>query len=169
MAGRSQVPMHAAGNEDVAVIRMTLPVGDNMGICAFMLTPKLQQLAKAKAKVERLEKSLQAVRDAALRNLHLQAGFATREELIEALRASSGGAKPGRKPGRPAAAAAAAPAGGKKRKKRVEITKEMRDGVIAAAKAGETGGAIAKKFGISLPSVQNIKKAAGLTKKRKGK
>ena len=31
---------------------------------------------------------------------------------------------------------------------------------------GKTGGEIAKSLGISLPSVQNIKKALGLVKKR---
>jgi hypothetical protein len=129
-----------------------------------MLTPKLKQLAKAKAAVARIEQSLQAERDAALRDLHTQAGFATREELIVALRAY-GGAKRGRKPGK--AAAPAAGGGKRKRKKRAVITKEIRDGVIAAVKAGETGGKIAAKYSISLPTVQNIKNAAGLTKKRK--
>jgi len=128
-----------------------------------MLTPKLQQLADAKAKVEKLEKSIAAERDAVLRNLHVKAGFASRDELIAALRGVGGGARRGRKPGRPAAKGK----GG--RKKRAKITPEIRDGIIAAVKAGTTGGAIAAKFGVSLPTVQNIKNAAGLTKKRKGK
>jgi len=37
------------------------------------------------------------------------------------------------------------------------------------AKAGKTGSAIAEELGISLPSVQNIKKALGLVKARKPK
>lgn len=134
-----------------------------------MLTPKLQQLADARAKVEKLEKSIAAERDSVLRNLHVSAGFATREELIDALRALKGGAKRGRKPGRPAAAAAAKGKGKGGRKKRAKITPELRNDIVAAVKAGETGGAIAAKFGVSLPTVQNIKTAAGLTKKRKGK
>jgi len=134
-------------------------------LSADMLTPKLQQLADAKAKVQKLEKSIAAERDAVLRNLHVKAGFASREELIDALRGVSGGAKRGRKPGRPAGKGKGK--GG--RKQRATITPEIRNGVIAAVKAGETGGAIAAKFGVSLPTVQNIKNAAGLTKKRKGK
>ncbi len=129
-----------------------------------MLTPKLQQLADYKAKVEKLEKSVMEERDGMLRRLHTEVGFATREELIAALRGlKGGGARRGRKPGRPAGTGK----GG--RKKRVTITPQMRESIVAAAKAGETGAAIAKKFGISLPSVQNIKRDAGLTKKRKGK
>ena len=37
----------------------------------------------------------------------------------------------------------------------------------AAGSAGKTGAAIAKSVGISLPSVQNIKKALGLVQARK--
>lgn len=133
-----------------------------------MLTPKLQQLADYKAKIIELEKTVQVERDALLRGLHVQAGFATRDELVAALRALSPGAKRGRKPGK-AAAAAPVEKVGKRRKKRAVVTAEMRTGIIAAVKAGDVGSAIAKKFGVSLPTVQNIKTAAGLTKKRKGK
>jgi DNA-binding CsgD family transcriptional regulator len=38
--------------------------------------------------------------------------------------------------------------------------------VKAAVEAGRTGAQIAKEFGISVPSVQNIKKELGLVKKR---
>ena len=38
---------------------------------------------------------------------------------------------------------------------------------LSALKAGDKGTAVAKKFGISVPSLHNIKKAAGLTKARK--
>lgn len=129
-----------------------------------MLTPKLQQLADYKAKVEKLEKSVQAERDAVLRGLHTETGYATRDDLISALQSLGGGGKRGRKPGK-----AAAGSGGGKRKKRVVITPDLREGIIAAVKAGGTGSAVAKKFGVSLPTVQNIKRDAGLTKKRKGK
>jgi DNA invertase Pin-like site-specific DNA recombinase len=131
-----------------------------------MLTPKLQKLAGYKAKVEALEKSLKAERDALLRSLHTETGFASREELIAALQSLSAGAKRGRKPGK---AASAAPAGRRGRKKRATITPELRNDIIAAVKSGGTGSAVAKKFGVSLPTVQNIKRDAGLTKKRKGK
>lgn len=138
---------------------------DILDAVGHMLTPKLQQLADYKAKIEKLEKSVSAEREAVLRRLHTETGYETRDDLIAALRALGGGGKRGRKPGRPAAAAA----GGGKRKKRAVITSELRDNIIAAVKAGGTGSAVAKKFGVSLPTVQNIKRDAGLTKKRKGK
>lgn len=53
-----------------------------------------------------------------------------------------------------------------KRAKRARITEELKANVIAAVKDGGKGAAIAKQFGISIPSLQNIKKAAGLTKPR---
>ena len=122
----------------------------------------MQQLAAYRAKVEKLEKSISDERAALLRGLHLETGFASRDELIDALR-GLGGARRGPKPG-----AKAARSGGK-RKRRAKITPELREQIIAAVKAGGTGNAVARKFDISLPTVQNIKRDAGLTKKRKGK
>jgi hypothetical protein len=54
-----------------------------------------------------------------------------------------------------------------KGKKRATITDSIRKGVIADLKAGKKAAAVSKKHGISLPSVNNIKKAAGLTKSKK--
>lgn len=53
-----------------------------------------------------------------------------------------------------------------RRKKRAEITDKTREQVTTLVKAGKTGAEIAKELGISLPSVQNIKAAAGLVSKR---
>jgi transposase len=132
-----------------------------------MLTPKLQQLATAKAKVEELEKKLSAERNAVLRRLHTEVGYSSREDLIAALRGLDG-AGAGR--GRPKAAASTS-AGRKrgKRKARAKITPEIREQIIAAVKGGSTGNQVAQKFGVSLPTVQNIKRDAGLTRKRRGK
>jgi hypothetical protein len=123
----------------------------------------MQQLAAYKAKVEKLEKTISDERAALLRRLHVEAGFASRDELIDALRGLGGGGKRGPKPGKKAGK------GGGRRKKRAKITAELRDQIIAAVKAGGTGNAVASKYGVSLPTVQNIKRDAGLTKKRKGK
>jgi len=49
---------------------------------------------------------------------------------------------------------------------RAKITSETKDKVKALVKEGKTGAAIAKEVGISVPSVQNIKKELGLVKKR---
>jgi len=51
------------------------------------------------------------------------------------------------------------------RRKRTTITPQLRNDIIAAIKGGATGAAVAKKFGVSVPTVQNIKKAAGLIRK----
>ena len=67
-----------------------------------------------------------------------------------------------RKVGRPKKAAAAS-----KTRKRAKITAAIRARVKKLLQAGKSGSKIAEAVGISLPSVQNIKKAAGLVKSRK--
>jgi hypothetical protein len=54
-------------------------------------------------------------------------------------------------------------------RKRANITDVIRKGVVSDLKTGKSAAAVAKKHGISRPSVNNIKKAAGLTKSRKAK
>jgi transposase-like protein len=49
------------------------------------------------------------------------------------------------------------------------VTPELRDAIVAALNAGATSAAAAKQFGVSVPTVHNVKKAAGLTKSRKAK
>ncbi len=131
-----------------------------------MITDTQKQIAATKAKLEALEKKAAAESAKKLTNLHKDLGFATRADLIAALSSlETGGAKRGRKP--KAAAAAKAPAKkASKRAKRARITEELKAKVIEAVNAGGKGAAIAKEFGISIPSLQNIKKAAGLTKAR---
>jgi hypothetical protein len=130
-----------------------------------MITKQIKELESAKAKVVQMEKAVMAERAAALKTLHLDMGFATRDELIAALRGSPAAGKRGR----PKKAKAAAAPGRKSRRKRAKITPELRQNIIDAVKAGGTGNAVAKKFGVSLPTVQNIKKAAGLVAKKAGR
>ena len=47
------------------------------------------------------------------------------------------------------------------------MTDATRAEVKKLVEAGKTGGEIAKTVGVSLPTVQNIKKALGLVQKRK--
>ena len=54
--------------------------------------------------------------------------------------------------------------GGNGRRRRAKITDETRDELKKLVQAGKTGNEIAKTLGISLPSVQNIKKALGLVR-----
>ena len=130
-----------------------------------MLLNKLNQLKAARAKVASLEKSIENKLNRELAALPEKYGFETAAELAEAIiRASGqgavrgGGKRRGRKPGKVKAA------GG--RRKRAKITDEMREQVKKMVAEGKTGSEIAKAVGISLPSVQNIKKAAGLVNKR---
>ncbi|MDP2137971.1 MAG: hypothetical protein Q8J74_08965 [Candidatus Didemnitutus sp.] len=83
-------------------------------------------------------------------------GFKSMNSFIDALR-SAGGGKGG--------ASAVSSAKGA-RKPRVTITPEIKQKLKSLVGAGKTGGQIAKTLGISLPSVQNIKKELGLVKKR---
>lgn len=53
-------------------------------------------------------------------------------------------------------------------RRRAKITPEVKQKVKSMAAAEKTGVQIAKELGISVPSVQNIKKELGLVKKRKG-
>ncbi|MBE2214241.1 MAG: helix-turn-helix domain-containing protein [Opitutaceae bacterium] len=127
-----------------------------------MLSSKIKELADYKAKIVELEKAVLEERETALARAHTDLGFASRSDLIKALKALEKAApKRGRKKG---AKPADAKAERKGRRKRTTITPELRDSILAAVKEGGTGAAVAKRFGVSLPTVQNIKRAAGLTR-----
>lgn len=122
-----------------------------------MIENKIKALAETKAKVERLEKSIAAELHKELAALPGKFGFSSLPAFFSAVRAATKGkvqkpAKSGKSTGR---------------KKRAVITAETKAKVKALVEAGKTGDDIAKAAGISLPSVQNIKKALGLVKPRK--
>lgn len=138
-----------------------------------MLTSKLQELAQFQAKIAEIEQAILAERAAQLQRLHTDLGYATRADLIQALRdlgTSGRGGRTGRRGRKAKAAPAAAASKGRRkgRRKRAKITPELRNQIEAAARAGGKGADIAKKFGVSLPTVQNIKRAAGLTRGKRG-
>ena len=127
---------------------------------------KLERLQKAEAQVLQLREEFEKERRQQLGQLHLAFGFASREELIQALQAL-GGARRGRpKSGSSQLAAGDAPAGGRT-SKRARITPEMQAGILKALRAGERGVAVAQRFGISGLSLHKIKKAAGLVRRAK--
>jgi len=126
-----------------------------------MLTDKLKALAQTKAKLAELENSVAAELNRELAALPGKYGFDNPQAFIDALKAATG-AKRGRKP-----AKAAPAAGGGKRRKRAVITADTKAKVKSLVDDGKTGQEIAKTVGISLPSVQNIKKELGLVKARK--
>ena len=123
-----------------------------------MVTDKIKELQDLQARAADLQKSIEAERQQELTALPSRYGFDSVEAFIKAVRAAAGGK--GKKRGRKAKAA---PSG---KRGRTKITPELKGKVIAAVQAGKTGAAIAQEFGISLPSVQNIKKEAGLVKAR---
>lgn len=128
-----------------------------------MVSDKLKELEAARAKVAALEQSIAAERNQALAALPAQFGFPDAETFIAAIKAATGTRR-----ARPKGARVpAAKAGAGKRRKRAKITDATRAEVKKLVEAGKSGGEIAKAVGISLPSVQNIKAALGLVKKRK--
>ncbi len=115
-----------------------------------MITKKLQELEAAKAKISSLESAIAAELNKELSALPAKFGFSDVGTFIKAVKAAAG--KKGKT--------------GKKRRTRAVITDATRAQVKKLVEAGKTGGEIATAVGISLPSVQNIKKALGLVKKR---
>ncbi|MDX2187391.1 MAG: helix-turn-helix domain-containing protein [Opitutaceae bacterium] len=132
-----------------------------------MVIKSLKELKAAKARVEKLEKEVATALEQRLSRLPDELGFDSIEELVAALRSVSGKGstvKRGRKP----KAKPAAKGGSRKaaRGRRARITPEMKEQVKSMVNEGKSGAEIAKSLGISLPSVQNIKKAFGLVKAR---
>jgi len=121
-----------------------------------------QEIEIAKAKVAELEGFLK--NQGKLARLPFDYGYTDLKSFIKALKRAAG-SKPamGRKPGK---APKIVKARKGRRGKRARITPEIKEAVKAAVVAGKTGSVIAKEFGISLPSVQNIKKEFGLVKPR---
>jgi len=134
-----------------------------------MVTDKLKELEATRAKMADLEKSIAAELNRELGSLPAKYGFDSMQSLIVALKAAGGsGAGAARKSRGPQKAAA--PAGktrGGKRRQRAVITDATRSELKKLVDQGKTGNEIAKSLGISLPSVQNIKKALGLVRKGK--
>jgi hypothetical protein len=123
-----------------------------------MFTDKIKELEATKVKVAALEKKIATQLQRELAALPGKYGFGSVAAFLKALKAAAGGKSP--KP---------APLKSGKRRRRAVITDATRAEVKKMAEAGKTGAVIAKALGISLPSVQNIKKALGLVKARSKK
>jgi len=128
-----------------------------------MISDKLKALADARAKVAALEAAIVEERNRELAALPALYGFADVNAFAAAVRAA-GGKRRGRKARAGQPADAIAP--GRRRRTRARITDETRAELKKLVEQGKTGSEIAQALGISLPSVANIKKALGLTKKR---
>ncbi len=128
-----------------------------------MVTKQIKELEETKAKILTLEKSIAKGLHKELASLHIKYGFDSINEFTRALKAAagSGSSAKGRR-GKAAKAGGAKP----KRRRRAVITDETRASVKKLVESGKTGSQVSKALGISLPSVQNIKKALGLVKAR---
>jgi|ERR1051326_4976127 hypothetical protein len=123
-----------------------------------MNTNTFRALEKAKAKYERLQQTVEKERSKELAKLPSKFGFDSVNDFISAVKSAAGGRGGG-----------GGKVAGKTRRKRAVITDQTRAEVKKLVGAGKTGNEIAKTVGISLPSVQNIKKALGLVDSRKKK
>lgn len=118
-----------------------------------MITPSVKRLNETKARVAKLERDLAKE----LASLPSAYGFNSLNSFVAAVAAAAGTSK----------ASGATKAKAAKRRKRAKITDAIRAKVKRLVKSGKTGAHIAKAVGISLPSVQNIKKALGLVRTSK--
>jgi DNA-binding NarL/FixJ family response regulator len=135
-----------------------------------MITNKLKELAALREKAAALEAELHAERSKELAALPTQYGFTNVSEFLAAVQAATGGRRSprrGRRGRAPSSPATTKRVGRGGRRRRAKITDETRDQVKQLVKEGNTGAEIAKALGISVPSVQNIKKALGLVHARK--
>jgi hypothetical protein len=119
-----------------------------------MVTKQIKELAATKAKIVALENSIAKRLQKELSSLHTKYGFDSLKMFAKALKVASASGSPHK--GKAV----------KARRKRAVITDETRASVKKLVEGGKTGSQIAKSLGISLPSVQNIKKAMGLVKAR---
>jgi len=129
-----------------------------------MITNKLKAIVAARAKIAALEKSIATELNKELASLPAKYGFDSVEAFANAVKASG---TPGKVRSAAKPAAAGKPSPVSKKRTRAVITDATRADVKKLVEAGKSGSAIAKTLKISLPSVQNIKKALGLVKARK--
>ena len=124
-----------------------------------MVNDVVKELEAAKAKVAELETTLAKERRQKLAGLPREFGFDSVADFIKAVKQAGSGRK---------SSSTKSADKGRKRSKRARITPEVKDKVKSMVNAGKTGAQIANELGISVPSVQNIKKEYGLVKTRKG-
>jgi len=121
-----------------------------------MIIDTLKEIETTRAKLAALEADAAAGLNKELAALPGQYGFATAKAFIKAVKAANSGRAP-----------KVRGATAKGRRTRAVITDVTRAQVKKLSESGKTGAQIAAAVGISVPSVQNIKKALGLVKDRK--
>ena len=124
-----------------------------------MVTDKIKELNAAKTHVSQLEQAIASELSRELASLPAKFGFNDVASFIAAVKTAVGGKRSRRR------RRATEKKASVMRRKRAKISDATRAEVKKLVEAGKTGAEIAKAVGISLPSVQNIKKALGLVKK----
>lgn len=130
-----------------------------------MVIQKIKELEALQARAAELQSVIEDQRTAELAALPANYGYDSLPAFIKALKAAvgkGGKATKAKKGAKKKAAKAEKPA----KRTRAKITQETRDQVKALVEGGKTGAEIASELNISLPTVQNIKKALGLVKAR---
>ena len=141
-----------------------------------------ENLARKQAEVASLEQELRAAQTAQFTELPAKLGLDSIDAVIKALahhasprlKGALAKAFGGKLPVSAVAIetpvdskpAAAAPVPARERRKRATVTPELKDAIVLALQAGKTATAVAEECGVSPATVNNIKRAAGLTKKR---
>jgi hypothetical protein len=118
----------------------------------------LKRIATYKSRIAALEGKLYGE----LAKLPGKHGFSSADDFIAAVRLATGDGPKTAKVAKPAKAGKR----GRKRKPRAKITDATRAKVKSMVNAKKTSAAIAEELDISVPTVQNIKKALGLVKAR---
>lgn len=130
-----------------------------MNTSSNTVSAKLSELSAMRAKMDSLTSEVEAERLAVLRGLPASLGYNNAKELIAAIASANRGNK-GTKAIRNATKRTS------KRKARVSITPEKRSEISGFFKGGGNVVDAVAKFGISIPTAQNIKKEAGMVKAR---
>ena len=125
-------------------------------------TERKKQLA-VRQKLSAIEAKLGRKMQREMASLPEKYGYDGMVSLIAALKElSDGGGSVGSGGGK------AARGKSKGKRSRGKVTEEIRQKVKEMVEADKTGGEIAAAVGLSLPTIQNIKKKLGLVKERKG-
>jgi DNA-binding NarL/FixJ family response regulator len=137
-----------------------------------------ETLARKQAELASLEEELRSAQAAQFTGLPAQLGLESIDAVIKALaphasprlKGALAKAFGGKLPAPVAVEAPVeskpAPAAKGERRKRTTVTPELKDAIVQALQAGKTANVVAEECGVSPATVNNIKRAAGLTKKR---
>ena len=111
-----------------------------------MITDKIKELEQLRNQAAALEQSIEEEKAAKLASMHEEVGLESTEALINALRGLA------KQP--------------PKKRKRIRLTAAQKRNIANAIKGGLKGTEASRKFGVSLPTIQKIKKDFGLVKSR---